>query len=409
MALLRILDRLFRHEATGGVLLALSALLALVAANSGLRDIYAETLSTRVAITIGGTGLDKPLILWINDALMAFFFLLIGLELKREVLEGRLRDPTDILLPGLAAVGGMAVPALVFVAINASEPGNLAGWAIPAATDIAFAVGVLALLGRRVPPSLKIFLLTLAILDDLGAIVIIALFYTAELKTGYLLAALAPLALMLWLNLRGTHRVGPVLLAGAVLWVLVLKSGVHATLAGVITALFVPLRDRHGASPLHALEHALAPYVVFFVVPVFAFANAGVMLDGLTPADLAAPLTLGIAAGLVIGKQVGVFGMTWLAVRAGIARIPSGATWTQVYGVACLAGIGFTMSLFIGSLSFADPAMMNEVRLGVLSGSAVSAVMGFLALRFAPALQPGGGSQSSISLPSGSAIRAKRP
>ena len=223
------------------------------------------------------------------------------------------------------------------------------------------------------------------------------------------LAALGALALMLWLNLRGTHLVGPVLLAGAVLWVLVLKSGVHATLAGVITALFVPLRDRHGASPLHALEHALAPYVVFFVVPVFAFANAGVMLDGLTPADLAAPLTLGIAAGLVIGKQVGVFGMTWLAVRAGIARIPSGATWTQVYGVACLAGIGFTMSLFIGSLSFADPAMMNEVRLGVLSGSAVSAVMGFLALRFAPALQPGGGSQSSISLPSGSAIRAKRP
>jgi Na+:H+ antiporter, NhaA family len=378
---------LVRHEAAPGVLLILSALLALVMANSSLSGAYRAVLDTQLAVLIGGAGIDKPLGLWINDGLMAVFFLLIGLELKREMLEGKLKNPRDVLLPGLAAVGGMAVPALVFLSVNWSVPANQVGWAIPAATDIAFAVGVLALLGKRIPAALKVFLLTLAILDDLGAIIVIAVFYTAELKVGYLAACLVPLAGMLALNLRGTHRIAPVLLLGVVLWVLLLKSGVHATLAGVTTALFIPLKDRFGKSPLHALEHAVSPYVMFLIMPVFALANAGVVISGLSPADLLSPLPLGIALGLFVGKQIGVLGATALAVRAGIARIPSGATWMQVYGVACLAGIGFTMSLFIGSLSFADPAVMNEVRLGVLSGSLASAIVGFAVLRLAPVAQ----------------------
>jgi NhaA family Na+:H+ antiporter len=387
MSLLREFEKLFKHDAAGGVLLMLSAILALIMANSAFLPAYRTLLDTRLVLTFGGTGIDKPLILWINDALMVLFFFLIGLELKREALEGKLKNRRDILLPAVAAVGGMAVPALVFVAINQNTPANLNGWAIPAATDIAFAVGVLALLGRRVPASLKVFLLTLAILDDLGAILVIALFYTSELKTGYLLAALLPLLGMTVLARMRGERVAPILILGAVLWYCLLKSGVHATLAGVLTAIFIPIRDRAGHSPLHRVEHGLAPYVLFFVVPVFALANAGVVLQGMSPADLWEPLPLGIAAGLVVGKQIGVLGATWLAVRFGLAALPQGATWAQVYGVACLAGIGFTMSLFIGSLSFADPAMMNDVRLGVLTGSAISAVTGFLVLRFAGSRQ----------------------
>lgn len=318
---------------------------------------------------------------------MAIFFFLIGLELKREMLEGKLKNPRDVLLPGLAAVGGMAVPALIFVWINWQTPANLSGWAIPAATDIAFALGVLALAGSRVPPSLKVFLLTLAILDDLGAIIIIAVFYTANLQTAYLMIALLPLAGLVTMNLSGQHRMAPMILLGAILWYCLLKSGIHATLSGVITALTIPLKDRFGKSPLHALEHALQPYVAFLIVPIFAFANAGVVMKGMTFASLLEPLPMGIAAGLVIGKMVGVFGMTWLAVRIGLARMPYGATWWQVYGVACLAGIGFTMSLFIGSLSFDDPALMNAVRAGVLSGSVVSAVVGFTVLILAPRAQ----------------------
>jgi NhaA family Na+:H+ antiporter len=280
----------------------------------------------------------------------------------------------------MAAVGGMAVPALVFLFFNWNVPSNVGGWAIPAATDIAFALGVLALIGSRAPASLKVFLLTLAILDDLGAIIIIALFYTAELKVDYLLMALIPLAGLVWLNLKGQHRMAPMILLGAVMWFFVLKSGVHATLAGVITALCIPNVDKWGKSPLHALEHALAPYVLYFIVPVFAFANAGVVLAGMTLADLFAPLPMGIALGLILGKQIGVFGVTWLMVKSGLARMPTGATWAHIYGVACLAGIGFTMSLFIGSLSFADPAQMNAVRMGVLSGSIVSAIIGYTVL-----------------------------
>ena len=375
----RAFDKFFDKDSLGGLLLMLSALAAMLVANSAWQTYYDGALSSTFAVTINGDGLSKPLILWINDGLMAIFFFVIGLELKAELLEGKLKNPRDVVLPGVAAIGGMAAPAIVFLSLNAGTPAA-GGWAIPAATDIAFALGVLALLGDRAPSSLKVFLLTLAILDDMGAIIIIALFYTAELKATYLLWALIPLALMILRNQQGAHRMAPTLMLGAVLWYLVLKSGVHATLAGVVTAFCIPLKDKWGRSPLHSLEHGLSPYVLYFIVPVFAFANAGVILEGLSFSDLFAPLPLGIAAGLVIGKQIGVFGLTFILVKMGMARLPHGANWVQIYGVSCLAGIGFTMSLFIGSLSFEDPDMLNAVRLGVLSGSAVSAVLGYLAL-----------------------------
>ncbi|MEM6824465.1 MAG: Na+/H+ antiporter NhaA [Pseudomonadota bacterium] len=380
MGLARAFDQFFRHEASGGILLILSAILALVVANSALGGAYQGWLGAELSITLAGEGLTKPPILWINHGLMAIFFLLIGLELKKELLEGKLKNSRGVVLPGIAAVGGMIAPALVFAGSNWGDPIAIAGWAIPAATDIAFALGVLALVGPRVPASLKVFLLTLAILDDMGAILIIALFYTADLKIDYLLMALLPFIGMLWLNLKAVHRVAPIILLGVVLWFFVLKSGVHATLAGVVTAFLIPLKDEWGKSPLHGLEHALSPYVLYFIVPVFAFANAGVVLEGLALSDLLLPLPLGIALGLFLGKQVGVLGTTWITVRLGLAALPFGATWMQLYGIACLAGIGFTMSLFIGSLSFQDPAMMNAVRLGVLSGSAVSALLGYAAL-----------------------------
>ena len=382
--IVRAAKAFFKHEASGGILLMLSAVSALLIANSALQPDYSRLLNLELSVLLSGEGLSKPLILWINDGLMAVFFFLIGLELKREVLEGKLKKPADVILPGTAAVGGMVVPALVFAFFNWGLP-TIDGWAIPAATDIAFALGVLALLGSRAPSSLKVFLLTLAILDDLGAIIIIALFYTAELKAIYLLWALVPMALMLWLNLKGSHRSAPILLLGVVLWVLVLKSGVHATLAGVATAFFIPLKDRYGKSPLHSLEHGLAPYVFFVIVPIFAFANAGVVLVGLSFSDLLAPLPLGIALGLVLGKQIGIFGVTFAMVKLGLARLPHGANFLHIYGVACLAGIGFTMSLFIGTLSFEGADDLNAVRLGVMSGSLVSGILGAGALLLAHA------------------------
>ena len=317
---------------------------------------------------------------------MAVFFLLVGLELKRELVEGKLKNPRDVILPGMAAVGGMFVPAIIYFGLNIASPETHSGWAIPAATDIAFALGVLALVGDRVPSSLKIFLLTLAILDDLGAILIIAFFYTSELHLDYLFLAMIPLFIMFMLNRAGIHRIAPLILLGTILWFLVLKSGVHATLAGVITAFFIPLKDKWGKSPLHALENALSPYVFFLIVPIFAFANAGVVLTGVTFGDVFSPLPLGIALGLILGKQIGVFGMTWILVKTGIARKPFGATWVHIYGVAALAGIGFTMSLFIGGLSFEDAFHMNEVRIGVLSGSVISAIIGFTVLKLAPSV-----------------------
>ena len=385
---LRALDRFFSHEASGGILLMLSALAAMIVANSALSGLYESVLGAKFSILINGEGLSKPLILWINDGLMAIFFFLIGLELKREILEGKLKNPSDIILPGVAAIGGMALPALIFVLFNWIIVENISGWAIPAATDIAFALGILALVGSRAPASLKVFLLTLAILDDLGAIIIIALFYTAELKVDYLFLALLPLVGLLWLNIKGAHRVAPALLLGAIMWYFVLKSGVHATLAGVVTAFCIPLKDKWGKSPLHSLENGLTPYVLYLIIPIFAFANAGVVLKGMTFNDLLAPLPLGIALGLIVGKQIGVFGLTMLMVKTGIAKMPHGATALHIYGISCLAGVGFTMSLFIGGLSFADAEMMNQVRLGVLSGSIVSGILGFTALMLASRQSP---------------------
>jgi NhaA family Na+:H+ antiporter len=385
---LRALDRFFSHEASGGILLMLSALAAMIVANSALSGLYESVLGAKFSVLINGEGLSKPLILWINDGLMAIFFFLIGLELKREILEGKLKNPSDIILPGVAAIGGMALPALIFVLLNWNIVENISGWAIPAATDIAFALGILALVGSRAPASLKVFLLTLAILDDLGAIIIIALFYTAELKIDYLFLALLPLAGLLWLNIKGAHRIAPALLLGAIMWYFVLKSGVHATLAGVVTAFCIPLKDKWGKSPLHSLEDGLTPYVLYLIIPIFAFANAGVVLKGMTFSDLLAPLPLGIALGLIVGKQVGVFGLTMLMVKTGIAKMPHGATALHIYGISCLAGVGFTMSLFIGGLSFADAEMMNQVRLGVLSGSIVSGVLGYTALMLASRQSP---------------------
>ena len=378
---MELIQRLFRHEAAGGVVLILATFAALLVANSPLQPWYAAALDAPLSVTLGGTGLTKPLILWINDGLMAVFFLLIGLELKREVLTGKLRRPADIVLPAMAAVGGMVAPALIYLALN--WRGEVRGWAIPVATDIAFALGVLALVGRGLPTGLKTFLLTLAILDDLGAILIIAVFYTDDLNLMYLALALIPLAGLWALHHAKAARLAPALLLGAVLWVLVLKSGVHATLAGVATAFFIPLRDRKGGAPLDLLDHGLAPYVGFLIVPLFAFANAGLSFQGMTLAAFGSGLTLGVALGLVLGKFVGVMGVTWALVRLGAAELPSGVGWHHMAGIALLAGIGFTMSLFIGSLSFGEGAAMNEVRLGVLAASGLAAVAGYGVLRMA--------------------------
>ncbi len=380
--LLRAIDKFFGHEAAGGILLMAAALAAMIVANSPVAGVYETALNSVFSVQVNGDGLAKPLILWINDGLMAIFFFLIGLELKREILEGKLRNPADVLLPGVAAVGGMVIPALIFAYFNWGLP-TIRGWAIPAATDIAFALGILALVGSRAPVSLKVFLLTLAILDDLGAILIIALFYTADLNVNYLLMALLPLGGLVWLNVKGAHRVAPAILLGAIMWYFVLKSGVHATLAGVVTAFCIPLKDKWGKSPLHALEDGLAPYVLYLIVPIFAFANAGVVLSGLTLDSFLQPLPLGIALGLVLGKQIGVFGLAAVMIRLGLARMPAGANYLHVYGVSCLAGVGFTMSLFIGGLSFATPDLMNEVRAGVLTGSILSGLMGYGALMLA--------------------------
>ena len=376
---------LLRHEAAGGVLLMAAAATALVMDNSPLAWLYDGLLATPVVIQIGALVIDKPLLLWINDGLMAVFFFLVGLEIKRELIEGRLSTWQQASLPAVAALGGMLIPAAIYIAINAGDPTTLNGWAIPAATDIAFALGVLALLGNRVPPALKVFLLALAILDDLGAILIIALFYTAELSVISLAIGAAGALVLLAMNLSGVTRIAPYVLVGVIMWVCVLKSGVHATLAGVIVALTIPLRvrDAEGRSPLRHLEGTLHPWVALGVMPIFAFGNAGVALTDFAFEDLFAPIPLGIALGLFLGKQIGVLGFAWLGTRLGLCRLPTGIAWLQVYGVALLSGVGFTMSLFIGTLAFSDPEHASAVRLGVLSGSTLSAVFGYVVLRLA--------------------------
>jgi NhaA family Na+:H+ antiporter len=355
------------------------ALLAIVIANSPLAEAYFGALGTYV--------LGLSVLHWINDGLMAVFFLLVGLEIKREMLDGRLSTWPRRALPGIAALGGMVVPAIIYVMFNADDPTTLRGWAIPTATDIAFALGVLSLLGPRVPVSLKLFLTALAILDDLGAVAIIALFYTADLSPAMLGLSAAVLAVLAGLNRSGVTRLWPYLLLGLALWFVVLKSGIHATVAGVALALTIPLRESPGRpeaaeSPLHDLEHALQPWVAFLVVPVFGFANAGVTFAGLSPSIVVGPVPLGIALGLFVGKQIGVFTFAWAAIRAGLADLPANATWAQLYGTSLLCGIGFTMSLFIGLLAFpASPELTDATKIGVFCGSFASAICGAALLR----------------------------
>lgn len=376
------IQHFMKLEASAGLVLMGIAVLAMIAANTGLATLYNAFLSTYVKVGIGSFEIAKPALLWINDGLMAIFFFLVGLEIKREVLAGELSSLDKALLPILAAIGGMAIPALIFVYFNWGDPEVLAGWAVPTATDIAFALGILALLGSRVPVALKVFLLAIAIIDDLGAIVIIAIFYTSELSTNALALTIVSFALAVALNRMGVRSMTPYLIVGIFMWVCVLKSGVHATLAGVVIALTIPLNAKDGEKALLLrVEHALHPWVAFLILPIFAFANAGVSLQGISLTDIADPLPLGIAVGLFAGKQIGVFGATWLGCKLGVARLPKGVTWVHVYGVACLTGVGFTMSLFIGSLAFASPEAMNTVRLGVISGSILAGLLGYTVLR----------------------------
>ncbi len=380
------IQRFLLLESAGGILLVGAAVLATLLMNSPLAGGYAAFLQLPVTMQFGDLGVSKPLLLWINDGLMAIFFFLVGLELKRELLEGELSTRSQVLLPAAAAIGGMAVPAIVYVLFNAGDPVAIKGWAIPAATDIAFAVGVLTVLGTRVPASLKIFLLALAIIDDLGAIIIIALFYTGGLSTLALLVAAVAMVVLLAFNLGGVMRPTAYYIVGVALWLAVLKSGVHATLAGVLCAAFVPLKGRRGSepSPLRTLEESLHPWVVYAILPVFALTNAGIDFSGVSLEDLTGRVPLGIAAGLFIGKQAGVFLTVLLLVKTGLASKPEGARWSHIYGVAVLCGIGFTMSLFIGSLAVETHGerYQTSVRVGVIAGSLLSALVGYLFLRF---------------------------
>ena len=361
-------------EAAGGVVLMAAAAAALIVANSPFSPSYFALLDAYVG--------PLSVLHWVNDALMAVFFLLVGLEIKREFVSGQLATWPQRILPGAAAAGGMAAPALIYVALNLGTPETLRGWAIPTATDIAFALGVLALLGKRAPASLKVFLVALAIIDDLGAVAIIAAFYTAELSAVWLGAAAVTLAALVTLNFFGVKRLSPYLVLGAVLWVLVLKSGIHATLAGVALALTIPI-GKGAESPLHRLEHALHGWVAFLIVPLFGLANAGVSFAGMSFASVLAPVPLGIALGLFAGKQIGVFGIAWLLIKLRWADRPDGATLVQLYGVALICGIGFTMSLFIGLLAFpASPDLQDVVKIGVLGGSLISALAGAAVLVF---------------------------
>ncbi|ATR84437.1 Na+/H+ antiporter NhaA [Pseudomonas sp. HLS-6] len=380
MPLRSTFTRFFQLEAASGLLLIAAAALALIVNNSPLSFLYNGLLEVPVVAQVGALKIAKPLLLWINDGLMALFFLLIGLEVKRELVDGHLSKPSQVVLPGAAAIGGMVVPALIYWFLNKDNPAAVAGWAIPTATDIAFALGVLALLGKRVPVSLKLFLMTLAIIDDLGAIVVIALFYSGELSSLSLMLAGACLLTLIAMNRLGVIKLGPYMIVGLILWVCVLKSGVHATLAGVTLALCIPLRTKNAEpSPLMSLEHALHPWVAFGILPLFAFANAGVSLAGVTVESFTHHVPMGIAIGLLLGKTVGVFGLTWIAVKTGLAALPTGANWGQILGVAILCGIGFTMSLFVGSLAF-EPGSSEFAgmdRMGILTGSILAALIGY--------------------------------
>ncbi len=383
---MNFIEDFIKKESSSGILLIFTTILALILSNTFMAPLYQSFLHIPVEIRIGALHLDKSLYHWVNDGLMAIFFLLVGLEVKREIMEGHLSSVRQVALPGIAAVGGMAIPAVVYLAFNMDNPIAVNGWAIPTATDIAFALGILSLLGKRVPVSLKIFLMALAIIDDLGAIVIIAVFYTKQLSMLSIGVAAAALAVLIVLNRFGVAKKAAYFIVGAVLWVSVLKSGVHATLAGVALAFTIPLNARNEEgkrfSLLKELEHDLHYWVAFFILPLFAFVNAGVNVTEISLDQMAGPVPMGILLGLFLGKQAGVFGFSWLAIKFGWAKLPEGGTWRQLYGVSILTGIGFTMSLFIVTLAFEDDSVFFYTdKLAILVGSFFSGVIGYLLLR----------------------------
>ncbi len=376
----------FKQDSAGGILLILSAVLAILMANSPLSSTYDLLINTPGAVQFGNLEISKPLLLWINDGMMAIFFLLVGLELKREVLEGELSQLSNVILPGLGAIGGMLVPAAFYLIFNYDDPAAAQGWAIPAATDIAFALGVLSLLGPRVPISLRVFLTSLAIFDDIGAVLIIALFYTANISREALIIAATCLMLLFIANRIDVQRRSVYFSLGLIMWVALLKSGVHATLAGVLLALFIPIKpaEENGTSLLHELEHELHGMVTFAILPLFAFVNSGINLSGMGLDTFLHSVPVGITCGLFLGKQLGIFGFCWLGIRMGLTRLPSGMNMGALYGTAILCGIGFTMSLFIGSLAFEETGtnLLFDERVGIMIGSLLSGVVGFFVLKF---------------------------
>ncbi len=373
----------FKLESATGILLVIATLFAMIMANTSLQSFYDSLTSIPVEVSFGSLVIAKPLLLWVNDGLMAIFFFMIGLEVKREVIEGSLRDPKAIVVPAFAALGGMLIPSLIYAWFNWNNPTALQGWAIPSATDIAFALGILTLLGDRVPKELKLFLLTLEIIDDLGAIIIIAFFYTADLSTVSLAIATSMIALLTLMNIRGIINHTAYILVGIILWIAVLKSGVHATLAGVMLGLFIPLKNNQIS--FHALEHSLYVPVNYAILPIFAFVNTGISFAGVSAKDFYDHVTLGVAFGLLLGKQIGVFLFSALAVWVGLGKLPKGVNWKLLYGISLLSGIGFTMSLFIGSLAFENARtsgmILVDERLGILMGSMISGLAGFFVLR----------------------------
>ena len=381
----KMVQDFFKLEASSGILLMMSAVLAMILANSVFSSYYDLLLGVPVTVAVGTFEISKPLLLWINDGLMALFFFLVGLELKREFIEGDLSQPGQITLPAIGAIGGMLVPALCYFALNYDNPEAVDGWAIPTATDIAFALGILTIIGSKVPLQLKVFLTSLAIFDDLGAIIVIAIFYTEKLSMTSLVFSAVTLTILWILNRQRVTSTAPYIFLGIVLWVAVLKSGVHATLAGVILALFIPIKGKPGEpSPLKSLEHNLHELVAFIVLPIFAFANAGINLTGVGLDELLSPVPLGIILGLVVGKQIGVFGFCFVAIKLGLAKLPEGVNWRLLYGVSLLCGVGFTMSLFIGSLAFEQStgSPVFQDRLGIVVGSLISGIAGYLLIKF---------------------------
>ncbi|MFS1562753.1 MAG: Na+/H+ antiporter NhaA [Candidatus Arsenophonus phytopathogenicus] len=376
-----IIRQFLKLEAASGVLLIIAAILALIMANTPLQGIYQQFLNIPIAVKISVLDIDKPFLLWINDGLMAIFFLVVGLEVKRELIEGSLAGRDKAIFPAVAAVGGMLLPVLVYLFFNANDEIARQGWAIPAATDIAFALGIMALLGKRVPTELKVFLLALAIIDDLGVIIIIALFYTKSVSIMALGLAMLSLLALIWMNWRKVVNTSAYLVVGIILWVCILKSGIHATLAGVIVGFLIPLKGGQNNSPSEQLEHLLHPWVAYLILPLFAFANAGIQLDGVTLTNLASALPIGVALGLLIGKPTGIFLFSWLALKLGVSKLPAKINLKQIFAVSVLCGIGFTMSIFIAGLAFEGlDNFSNYARLGILIGSTLAAILGLLLL-----------------------------